>query len=216
MASTAAASQRSWASMNCLTSSRSGFGFDAEADADQSSRCDGRCRLRGGPGSLEGAVGRGDAGVEGGGRVVGRPAENVAQHERGALAGRQQLKGGDECQFDGLAFDHDGLRADFWVVAGDDLVQQPVGVGLQPWDLGERVQLGHLPRTAPDRVQADVGGDAVEPGPDERLALEALAAAPRPQVGLLHGVCGLVEGRQHAVAVDVQLAPVAPGKLVEG
>ena len=56
-----------------------------------------------------------------------------------------------------------------------DLVQQPVGVRLQPRHLGERAQRGHAPRAAAQHVEADVRRDAVEPGAEQRAAVERVA-----------------------------------------
>jgi len=47
------------------------------------------------------------------------------------------------------------------------------------------------------------------------LALQVLAAPPGAQKGLLHEILGLLEGAEHPVAVDVDLVPVAFGKLGE-
>ena len=41
-------------------------------------------------------------------------------------------------------------------------------------------------------------------------------AAPRPQQGFLYCVLGIVERRQHPIAVHVQLALVSPGQFCEG
>ena len=127
--------------------------------------------------------------------------------------GRQQLDDGEEGQLDGLAGDDDRVGLG---IARSDLVEQPVGVGLQPRDLGEGAQRGHAPRAAADRVERRVGGDAVQPGPEPGAALEAVAAAPRAQEGLLHEVLGLLERAEHAVAVHVQLAAVALHEGGEG
>ena len=54
------------------------------------------------------------------------------------------------------------------------------------------------------RRQADVGGDRVEPGPERRPGLEPGVGPPRPQVGLLHQVLGVVRRADHAVAVRQQ------------
>ena len=59
-----------------------------------------------------------------------------------------------------------------------------------------------------DRVEAGVGGDAVQPGPQRRAALEAGPGAPRLGERLLHEVLGVLEVAEHAVAVHPQLAPV--------
>ena len=105
--------------------------------------------------------------------------------------------------------DDHGLRL---VVARRDLVEQAVRVGRDPRHLGERVHRGQPARAAPERVEADVRRDPVEPGADQRAAVERLARPPRPQERLLDGVLGLVERGQHPVAVDVELAPVSLGE----
>ena len=51
-----------------------------------------------GPGPLQGAVDRGDGRVEQIGHLGGRPAQDLAEDEHGALPGRQVLEGGDEGQ----------------------------------------------------------------------------------------------------------------------
>ena len=102
------------------------------------------------------------------------------------------------------------------VVGRCDLVEQPVGIGLQPGHLGEGPEVGDAARAAADHVEADVGGDAVQPRPQHRVVVERVAIPPRPQERLLHRVLGLVERRQHAVAVDVQLAPVPLRQGLEG
>ena len=71
---------------------------------------------------------------------------------------------------------------------------------------------GQPARAAPQAVEADVRRDPVEPGPNERAAVERLARPPRPQERLLDGVLGLVERGEHPVAVDVELAPVSLGE----
>ncbi len=165
-------------------------------------------RLHRRPGSLQGAVGRGDAGAERRGGLARRPAEDVAGDQRGALPRRQDLERGQERQRDGLP--RDGHRLGL-LVARRGLVEQPVGVGLQPRHLGMRVRRGP-PGAAPEHVQADVGGDPVQPGAELRPAVEAGPAAPGLQERLLHRVLGLVERGQHPVAVDVQLTPVPFGQ----
>jgi hypothetical protein len=47
------------------------------------------------------------------------------------------------------------------------------------------------------------------------VALEVGTPSPRPQQRLLDQVLGLLEGAEHAVAVHVDLAPVALGQLGE-
>ena len=85
-----------------------------------------------------------------------------------------------------------------------------LGQGVQVRDdgLARRAEI-HRPRAplAPvQHVQADVGGDAVEPRAQRGTALEAVDAAPRAQERVLHGVLGLEGRAQHPVAVRGQLA----------
>jgi hypothetical protein len=54
-------------------------------------------------------------------------------------------------------------------------------------------------------------GDLVQPRAEPLVALERGAAAPRAQQRLLDEVLGLLEGAEHPVAVDVQLAAMALG-----
>ena len=162
---------------------------------------------------LEGGVDRGGGGLERLGDLGGRPAQDVAQDEHGALAGRQVLEGGDEREPDRVAL-------------GDD--DGGVGHRLEPGDLGVRVErvagLGvggaeagreRAARPALEVGQADVGRDPVEPGADRRAALEVGRGLPGAQERLLHEVLGLVEGAAHPVAVREQLALVALGECGE-
>ena len=167
-------------------------------------------------GALQRAVDRGDARLERVGGLLGGELEHVAQDQHRALAGGQDLDQREEAELDRLARDDDRVGL---VGARGDLVEQPVGIGLQPRDLGERADLLRPAALAADRVQARVGGDPVQPGAEPGAALELVAVAPGAQEGLLHEVLGLVEGAEHAVAVDVQLALVAVdvlGELVLG
>src|SRR5262249_28589013 len=61
----------------------------------------------------------------------------------------------------------------------------------------------------------DIRGDPVEPRAQQRVRVEAVPGPPGPQQRLLHSVLGFVERGQHAVAVQVQFAPVAFGTLRE-
>ena len=136
--------------------------------------------------------------------VLGRPAEHVPQDQHGPRARREVLDGDDVRQLDRLPREGDRLR--LVRVAGGQLVEQPVRVGLQP----QHLAAGRRPRaTLREQVQAGVGGDPVEPGPERRASLEGLAPAPGAQEGLLHGVLGVLERPEHPVAVHVQLAPVS-------
>ena len=133
-------------------------------------------------------------------RLAGPEAEHVAQDERSALPGRQDLESGDERQRDGLARLVPGLRPRRGV---RHAVQQAVRVGLQPGHLaepggigrvGQRPGGGRRPAAArPQRVQAAAGRHPVQPGTDRRPALETGQAAPGGQQGLLQRVLGILE-----------------------
>ena len=57
-----------------------------------------------------------------------------------------------------------------------------------------------------ERGQARVGRDPVQPGTQRRTALEPIVGTPRPQIGLLDQVLGIVDRAEHPVAVRQQLA----------
>ena len=135
--------------------------------------------------------------------VLRRPAEHVPQDQHGPRARREVLDCDQVRQLDRLPRDGDGLR--LVRVARGQLVEQPVRVGLQPQHLAAgrrlRAALG-------EQVQAGVGGDPVQPGPERRPPLEGLPPPPGTQERLLHGVLGVLERPEHPVAVHVQLPPV--------
>jgi hypothetical protein len=175
-----------------------------------------------GAGALQSALHRGPRGAEDLRGLSGGERQHLAQDEDRALAGGQVLQARDECQPHRLARHHRRERVVLFDPAGggDPAVRQR----FQPRDLaragGARRLVGavvgtgqargqHPPPARLQRVQADVGGDPVEPRPDRRAALEAGVGAPRPQVGLLHRVLGVVRGAEHPVAVRHQL-PAEP------
>ena len=96
-----------------------------------------------------------------------------------------------------------------------------VRVRLQPRGLGQR-GAGSLPRAggravgrrqlaprpALGEAQRGIGRDLVHPGAHRTAALEALQAAPGPDQRVLEGVFGVVERRQHAVAMGMKLGQV--------
>ena len=144
------------------------------------------------------------------------------------------LEGGDEGQLDRLAGDGDGVG--LLVPVGGGLPQavrerlQPRDVGpghhldrADPGPGGRRLQVlrQHPPSPPVEGIQAGVGGDAVQPGPQRRPALEAADVPPRPQERLLHQVLGLLDRTDHAIAMHPQLTAVTldhPGerRLVTG
>ena len=81
----------------------------------------------------------GDARLEQRRRVLGRPAEHVAQDQHRPLSRRQVLDRGEERELDRLARDDDGAGL---VLRRRGRLEQPVGVGLQPRELGGRPTAG--------------------------------------------------------------------------
>ena len=67
-----------------------------------------------------------------------------------------------------------------------------------------------------DRVETDVGGDAIKPRPERNGTPEGLPALPGASQSLLDRVFGLMHRAQHPIAVDEQLAPVLGRLLSEG
>ena len=116
----------------------------------------------GGPGPLEGAVGCRHAGVQGDGRLGRRSPEHVSQDERGALRGGSTCSAARKASSIVSRRHHLGVGL---IGSGPELVEQVVGVGLEPGHLRERVQLDSPPTALAELVEAHVGGDAVEPRP---------------------------------------------------
>jgi hypothetical protein len=59
-----------------------------------------------------------------------------------------------------------------------------------------------------ERVEAHIGGDAVEPRAQPRSPVEAVEAPPSAEHGFLYGVVGLGSGAEDAVALAGQRAAV--------
>ena len=152
------------------------------------------------PRPLDRAVRGRDARAEVGGGLGRRPPQHIPGDQRRSLPRRQGLQRGDERQLDRLALDDDVIGR---------LVEQRIGIRLEPRDLGERPRSDRLARPLAQRVDAGVGGDPVQPRTEVLTTVEVLAAVPRPQERLLDDVLGIVERRQHPVAVHVQLPAVA-------
>ena len=139
-----------------------------------------------------------------------RPAQHVAQDQRGALAGGSSCIDGEEGELDRLARDDHGVRLAPRVGATSSSSRS--GYGCSHGTSANEPSAVRLPRAAPQRVEARVRRDPVQPRAEQRAAVERLAAAPRAQERLLHEVLGLVERAEHPVAVDVELAAVALGQ----
>ena len=122
------------------------------------------------------------------------------------------LQSGDERQLDGLALLIPSLRGEASVLQPDG----PVRIGLHPDRVGPLlpgsvVRAGGttvLDREAPpplsyEGVEADVGGDPVEPGTQQLVPLEPGQRAPGPQQRLLECVVGVEQRAEHPVTVGV-------------
>jgi hypothetical protein len=129
------------------------------------------------------------------------------------------LDGSNVGQLDCLARDD---RRGWLQLARRHLLQQAIWKGLQPRDLHRRfgvvrwlecrrpkVGRHDTPWPTSERGQTDVRGDAIEPGPNERAAVESGPAAPRAHERLLHQVLGLLERAEHAVAMHEKLPSIA-------
>ncbi len=98
-------------------------------------------------------------------------------------------------ELDGFLCDHQRI----WLgVAGRDLVEQPIGIGLKPVH-GRRLfapsTVGGQKRARPalENVEACVSRNTVEPCSDHGASLEPSPGPPCPQECLLHQVFGLIE-----------------------
>src|SRR3989442_1087493 len=121
-------------------------------------------------------------------------------------SGRQVLDCGEERELDRLAADHPRVRLEF---SWRGRFEQGVRERLQPRKLRRRRPGGDLRRrrlevrrqypARPARVQAGVGRDLVQPGPQTRTAREAVPRPPSLQKRLLDKILGFVERTEHPV-----------------
>jgi hypothetical protein len=155
-----------------------------------------------GPCALQGAVDGRDGRLEQFRGLLGRAAEDVTQDQHGAWRRREVLDRHEERELDRLFLDDRGMLV---VLGGRQLAQQLVGIGLQPQDLARH----RRPRPPVEGVQAGVGRDLVQPGPERGPAGERRPPPPRAQEGLLDEVLAVVEGAEHPVAVHVELPAMA-------
>ena len=162
--------------------------------------------------------------VEHRGHLVGAEPEDVAQDEHRDLAGRQDLQRGHERQGDGSRSARSGppgraarRAAPSRRASGNGSSQTTspsrVGSGGSTSGTSHALAGRRLGRAA--RVEAPVGGDAVEPGAERRAPLEPVEAPPGGQQRVLQRVLGVLERAEHPVAVHLQLAAVRLGQLPE-
>ena len=131
---------------------------------------------------LQRAVHGGDAHLEYRGGLVCGPVERVAEDQDRALARRKMLDRGEKRELDRLSRDDRVIRL-------GALVEQAIGVRLQPGEIGggqwRGAELGggaHLvgheaPRPALENPEAGVGRDPVEPGAERRLPVVGRATS---------------------------------------
>ena len=105
--------------------------------------------------------------------------DDVAQDQRRTLPRREQLEGGDVRQLD-RSPGHGGRRR--VRVTRRDLVEQVVGIRLQPGELGDRRRRRRPAMRWPaERIEAGVRRDAIQPGPQPRVGVETLTLTPRAE-----------------------------------
>src|SRR4029450_11742327 len=170
---------------------------------------------------LQGAVDRRGADIQEPSGFSGRPAQHVTQDERRPLLRREKLNDCEERDFDRFAAQHDRFRVG---IVLRDRLDQGVWNRLKPRNLvGRRWSAVLLrlrgqngpPFVAGDGIEADVGCHAVEPRTKWRSLYEALPIAPRAEKRVLQRILGVVEGAEHAIAVDQQLTTMAASEMVE-
>lgn len=152
------------------------------------------------------------------GHLLGGEIEHVSQDENGALERREQLNGAQESERRPRACERTLLGVGATML---DL-EEPVRIGLEPWELrlgghpGAGVGGSHQPGPPPKMVQAGVRCDLVEPRAHGTLAAVGAKAAPSAQHRLLNEILRVVQRTQHAVAVDVKLSPMRRHEPLEG
>ena len=147
---------------------------------------------------LQCAVDRGHRGLQQIGDLLGLPAEHLAQNQDRPLSGRKTLQGSDQGETHRFPrYRH--LRR-ISARGKDDAVRDR----LDPGDLGQRgrqhcVGGGGGPEVhgassalpALEHVEADIGRDSVEPGPQGRTTLESVDGPPSPDQALLDRILRL-------------------------
>jgi hypothetical protein len=121
----------------------------------------------------------------------------------------------------------DRLSCDEGIARLRVVVEEPIGVRLQPREVGRRERPGaelrrrdslvgdQAARPALEDSQTGVGGDAVEPGAERRIAPIRGSSLPGPQECLLECILRILERAEHPVGVNLELAAVALDELGE-
>ncbi len=70
-------------------------------------------------------------------------------------------------------------------------------------------------RDTGEHIQAQIGGDTIQPGPVRSRVREGCPFLPCPQQGLLHQVFGVMERAQHLIAMHKQFTTIRSHKSIE-
>ena len=165
-------------------------------------------------GAEERAVDRRDRGLERLGGLLRREPEHVTRDQRRPLPRGKVLERRNERQLECLA----PLVARLG--RGVAVLDPRVGIRLDPQRrlplLGLVVDRQDPLRASGDRVEADVGGDPVQPRAQRAASAEPGQASPRAQERVLERVVGVVQRAEHAVAVRVQVSALLLDEVIEG
>ena len=136
----------------------------------------------------------------------GLPPQDLAQDQRCALARREVLEGRYEREADRVLGDGGVGGVGQWFEPGR------FGFGVEVlfyWCLRRaQVHRARAALRALQHVQADIGGDAVEPRAQGRALFEAVERAPSAHEGFLDRILGVERRAEHPVAVRGQLGPM--------
>jgi len=156
--------------------------------------------------------------VEGLGDLGRPPLQHIAEKQHRPLSGWQQLHGGHEREARRFLRLNPSLRV---LIAR--YRQVDVRIRLQPGHIGGgramtvcEIVRHDDPGAPPDEVQTGGRRNPVEPRTEQTAPLEPAEVAPGLDERLLDGVLGVVEGAEHAVAVEPHPLAVRGGELVEG
>src|SRR5262249_8586686 len=148
--------------------------------------------------------------------LLGMIPQHIPQDQRRALARWQELQRSNEGQryrFSSLI-----ARLRPWRAVGE-LVEQRVGIGVEPQDLAAAARLWAVyrrhtalhPAAAPvcaQQVQAAAGGDPIQPGSERRASFKGAQTLPGSQQRLLQRLLGVVQRAKDTITMRLQLAAV--------